>query len=206
LSTRYRWDANRSAKQHDAPRVLNLFSCQHCSLAPINKKVSTMARPSNVNDGLTQTVGRKSKSLIIYGRHSRSKRLSRAYDLPSSPQKKLQPSRSWTSTSKGRSTRQIENTLTPPNSTKQLAVKSSPASSPAPKPLRDSIAHASTVQPAHVPALQPRTASNRSPAKSRSKLPPEPTTRRGNTRKSAAVETPNQLNSRLQIPTNSPRE
>jgi hypothetical protein len=105
--------------------------------------------------------------------------------------KKLQPRRSWTSTSKGRSTLQIENTLIPPNSTEQLAAKSSPASSPAPKPLRDSIAHASTVQPAHVPALQPRTASNRSPAKSRSKLPPEPTTRRGNTRKSAAIETPN---------------
>ena len=83
---------------------------------------------------------------------------------------------------------------------KNLA-KSSPISSPAPKPLREStkgglgprpITNESIVQSSHVPGLQPRTAPNRSPVQSRSKLPPKPTTSESNTGKSAAVETPNQ--------------
>ena len=160
-----------------------------------------MARLSNINEGAIQVVGRKPKPHATYGRHNRNKSISHVYDLPLSPPKKLQPRRSWTSINKDRSARQIEHGLTPPSSTQNFLAKSSPASSPALRPLREStkggleprpIANESTVQSTHVPALQPRTASNRSPAQSRSKLLPKPTTSESNTGKSAAVETPNQ--------------
>jgi hypothetical protein len=180
-------------------RVFLLFSCIPVFI--INKNISPMARLSNVNEGLIQAVGRKPKYHTTYGRHNRNKRLSRVDGLPLSPPEELRPRRPWTSINKGRSVRQIEDGLMQPSGTQKLLVKSSPASSPAPQPLREStkgglelrrIANESVVQSMHVPALQPNTAPNRSPFQSRNRLRPKPTTSENNTGKSAAVETPNQ--------------
>ena len=155
-----------------------------------------MARSSNVNEGLTHAVGRRSKSLSVYGRHNRHKRPSRVYGQPLSPRQKLQPSRSWISIN-GQSAHKVGDSLIPPNTTQQLAAESPPASSAARKSRRHTIANAPIVQPTHALPLQPRTAANRNQAQSRSKLPLKPIISGDNTCKSLPVETPNQAESPL---------
>jgi hypothetical protein len=192
----YKLAKNQLAEQKTRLAVI----LAHSTLAASKRTFCPMARLSNVSEGLIEPVGRKPKSRTTYGRHNGTKSLSRVYGIPPSPPKELRQRRSWTSINKDRSARQIEDGLTPPSSTQKLFAKSSPASSPAPTPLRKSkrglgprpIAKESIVQSTHVPALQPRAASNRSPVQSRSKLPPKPATSHSNTDKSAAVETANQ--------------
>ena len=117
------------------PRVV-LHGCFAAFRCPsTNKNILTMAGLSNVNEHLIQVVGSKPKSHRTYGRHNRTKSLSRVYDTPSSPPKELRSRTSWTLIDKDRSVHQTEDGLTPPSSTQSLLAKSSPASSPAPKHL-----------------------------------------------------------------------
>lgn len=160
-----------------------------------NRNTSTMARLSNVNGGLPHTVGRRSKSLSGYGRHNRHKKLSRVYGQPLSPRQKSQP-RSQISIN-DQSVHKVGDSLISPNSTQKLAAKSSPASSPARKPRRHTITNARIVQLTHALPLQPRTASNRNQAQSRSKLPLKPIFSGDNTCKSRPVENQNQAKSPL---------
>jgi hypothetical protein len=70
---------SKSKRENNTMPVFALILLSTFQSRSTNKNVSTMARPSNVNEGLTQAVGRRSKSLTIYGRHNRIKRLSRVY-------------------------------------------------------------------------------------------------------------------------------
>ena len=85
-----------------------------------------MARLSNVNEGLTQMAGPNPKSL----QHTDITVGAKGFRVPMIYLQLI-----WDFDYQGQSTRQIENTLITPNSTKQLVAKSSPGSFPTPRSL-----------------------------------------------------------------------